>query len=255
MQVPSRHLTVSRLILAGDLHLKGVPAERAPLARLLELARAQDATLIFLGDLFHYWLGPRHLHEPMYREALALLRSATAGGLSIRVLPGNRDFLLDLDSSFSGATGVTVDGDSLSIQVGPTRVHLSHGDLFCTADVRYQRMRRILRSRMVRFWAGRLPAWLVKQIAARLRGHSERVVRAKPAGMLEPDRELVKSLLRQGFHDVICGHFHVVRDEAFPVAEGGGHFRIVEPFEEQGYVLEHDGAGWLERRLGVREDP
>ena len=240
-----------RTIIAADLHLRGDEAARGAFAALLELARASRAPLYILGDLFHYWLGPKHLRHPMYSRELDLLRGATTGGARILVVPGNRDYLLD--ATFRRETDVQVLGDDAVLELENERIHLSHGDLFATSDVRYLRMRRILRSRMLRFLARTMPSWLVNLVARRLRGHSQHAVAGKPVRVLQPDRGAVSALFREGFATVICGHFHRHRDESFPAAEGGGRFIILEPFEERGFCLVHDGSGWESRRLGARE--
>ena len=234
-------------ILAADLHLDGGAPARARFERLLDRARASGAHLYLLGDVFHYWFGARHLRHPMFREEIALLRAATDVGIAITVVPGNRDFLLD--EAFTAATGVVVAGDSLALSRGDERVHLSHGDLFGLADVRYQRMRRVLHSGPVRFLSRHLPTWVVNRLAGRIRRHSEKVVPEKSAETLAPDRPSITALFAEGFDVVVCGHFHEARDERFPAEEGGGRFRILEPFEEHGYALTVAAGGWSEDRL------
>ncbi|MFQ5654237.1 MAG: hypothetical protein ACE5GW_05860, partial [Planctomycetota bacterium] len=67
-----------RACFVADLHLDGGETSRARLRRLLEHVTSWGASLYILGDLFHYWLGPRHLALPSYREELRLLSEATA---------------------------------------------------------------------------------------------------------------------------------------------------------------------------------
>lgn len=236
-------------IFAADFHLAGEADEaaRSRFAALLTHAAEENARLLLLGDVFHYWYGRRHLAMPMYRRELELLKEATDRGLPIAIIPGNRDFLLD--RTFTAATGVEVLGDDLALELGEERLHLSHGDLFATQDRGYLRLRRILRSRMILFFARYAPGFVVDALARRLRGHTARAVRTKPARLFDPDRTAVSRLFADGFDVVVCGHFHKHRDETFPEAEGGGRFVILEPFDEGGFILVHKEGRWETRRI------
>lgn len=233
--------------MVGDLHLDGSDPARERFGRLLEQALEWQFPLLILGDLFHYWFGRKHQQLPMFQPELELLRAAAAHGLSIRIIPGNRDFLLD--DRFARDIGILVDGDELAVTVGEERIHFSHGDLFGTADVRYLRMRRVLRSRMVRFLANHLPVSVLQGFAARLRNHSERVVQQKSEATLEPDLGEVATLIDRGFHTVVCGHYHRQRDQVVESGEKAGRFMILDPFEDRGAVLVHDGSKWCQRRI------
>ncbi len=241
-------LRSERCIIAADLHLDG--ADAAPLERLLAEAQAREADLILLGDVFHYWFGPKHLDISMYEKELELLAQATPT-CRVTIVPGNRDFLLD--EHFTRRTGVAVAGDYVTLLVGRERFLLTHGDLFCTADVHYQRMRRLFRNGMLLFIIRRMPGFLVRRLADRLRRHSESVVQKKPAPILEPDLGFIASVKED--HDaVICGHFHEFRDETLPRVSGGGRFLVVEPYEDRGFVLTIDSDGiavsYLNRQPG-----
>lgn len=244
---------VESCLLAADLHLAGEEGPRERLRRLLTLSRAEGAPLYLLGDVFHYWFGSRHSLLPEVRREIELLRGASAMGPPITIVPGNRDFLLD--DSFTRETGVRIAPAEIGIAVGGLRLHLSHGDLFGLADVRYQRMRRVLRSAPVRALARVLPAPAVNGIARRLRRHSERVVAKKSAETLAPDRCAIAAQFAAGFDVVVCGHFHGRREERFPAAEGGGLFRVLEPFEERGYALSFGPEGWREHYLASAAPP
>ncbi len=234
---------VDQLLVAADFHLAGSAESRHRLQALLEEARRRGAPLFILGDLFHYWFGRRHLELDMYREELALLRDARDSGVSMYLLPGNRDFLLD--TSFSRRTGIWVGGNEIEVTLGDSRVHFSHGDLLCPSDLNYQAMRRLIRWAPMRMLAHQLPSAIVDRIAARLREHSERVVKEKSATVLEPDRAMLLGMFAQGSDVVVCGHFHKFRDESFDSEHGQGRFLILDPFEERGGFLSASvESGW-----------
>ena len=238
---------VQRLYFAADFHLDGGEVARDRLVLLLRRAQREGAALYLLGDVFHYWFGPRHLRLPMYQREFDLLAGITGLGVPVTIVPGNRDFLLD--DEFTARTGVAVSPDELELTWGGTKLHLSHGDLFGLADHRYQRMRKVLHSGAVHRLARSLPTFLIHMIARRLRRHSEKVVAEKSAETLAPDRGAIAEEMKAGTDVVICGHFHHAVNEAFPAEEGGGTFRVLEPYEEEGYVLEFSADGWTEHRL------
>lgn len=240
-------LELDSCVVVADLHLTGDAPSRSRFERLLDLAPSWSPNLLILGDLFHYWFGRRHLRLPMFAAELEALAAAVDGGLRIHVVPGNRDFLLD--GSFTGVTGVVVHDDELPARVGNELIHFSHGDLLGTADIRYQRMRSVLHSKMVRFLASHLPVIALDRIALRLREHSSRVVPKKSESTLEADRQEVCRIFGRGFHTVVCGHFHKRLDERLAEDAGGGRFMILEPFEERGFALIHDGASWEARHV------
>ncbi|MEM7262904.1 MAG: metallophosphoesterase [Planctomycetota bacterium] len=238
---PPEHL--GRVLVAADFHLDGSEEARVRLGALLDLAHAEEETLLILGDLFHYWFGPRHLELDMYARELDLLAQATARGTPIHLIPGNRDFLLD--RSFTRRTGISVGGDLMRVRVGDEWVHFSHGDLFSTSDLHYQAMRHLIRSAPIRLLARVFPAAVVDRIAARLRSHSERVVSEKSLITLDPDISEVFRHFREGNDVVICGHFHRFRDEQLVGPGGQGRFIVLEPFENDGAFLRGDGdGGW-----------
>ncbi|MEM7168519.1 MAG: UDP-2,3-diacylglucosamine diphosphatase [Planctomycetota bacterium] len=242
MSALSFDIVVPDCVIVADLHLDGSEPSKQAFASLLDRAHERSKQLFILGDLFHYWFGRRHVEHPMYAAEIELLRQAVDRGLSIEIVPGNRDFLLG--PTFVEKTGANVHGDMLSVQIGAEPVHLSHGDLFGTADVRYLRMRRVLRTRMVRFLADHLPAAVLNRIAQRLRNHSDKVVKEKSFDVLEPDLGEVAALFGRGYETVICGHFHRERDERISQELGSGRFLILDPFEHQGRGLVHDGTQW-----------
>ena len=240
-------LDCDRCTIASDLHLDGTTRREVGFRRLLDAARAHGGPLILLGDVFEYWFGRQQLQTDLYRREIELIADATHSGQSIVFVPGNRDFLVD--ATFARVTGVRIAGDALSVRCAGQHLHLTHGDLFSTADVGYHRLRGILRHRMLVFLAHQLPAWVVHPLALGLRRQSERSIARKPMITMEPDRNAVAEILASGFDAVICGHFHQLRDERVGAGAGAGRFVVLEPFEDHGYTLSIDERGWFCARL------
>jgi len=94
-----------RRVFLSDVHLSPRQPEcSARFVRFLEREAGRTDEFYILGDLFDYWIGPKHLDRPDYREALEALGRVTRGGRRVVILLGNRDFYMR--RGFSEATGV-----------------------------------------------------------------------------------------------------------------------------------------------------
>jgi UDP-2,3-diacylglucosamine hydrolase len=135
------------------------------------------------------------------------LRDLTQGGVPCAVMHGNRDFLIG--QRFSAATGCRLLGDYERIEINGEPVLLTHGDLLCTDDTRYQSLRRQLRS----------PAWqrefLARSVAERrkiasdLRQMSAAEIASKTEDIMDVNHATVEHTMRE--HDVqllLHGHTH-----------------------------------------------
>lgn len=203
--------------LIADLHLDPFDPRRCE--RFAAWARAQDTPrLVVLGDLFDAWVGPAHERAPGARAVMGAFRELAARG-EVLVLQGNRDRLLG--ESFERGSGARVLRDgAVGLRPDGGRVLLLHGDELCTRDRAYQRLRRVLRSAPVQWLGPRLPLWISRRVARRLRRASERAVALKlpEEKAVQPDAALREAAAR-GCATLVCGHVHAARDEALA---GGG---------------------------------
>lgn len=225
-----------------DLHLKG---SADPLqARFLEWLThlPEGESLWILGDLFEYWLGGASMGDPELVPVLEALRRRTQAGDFVGFVPGNRDFLIGAE--FGGQTGVSVYPEGALLEGPGGGWLLLHGDEFCTLDHGYQRLRRVLRSGVFRFWAKHQPAFLSRAMARRLRVASKRAVPAKdPARMEMQTGEALEAARAAGAQAVLCGHAHVLRDEKLGAGADAVRFIVLDAFG-------HGSADVLEFRPG-----
>ena len=133
----------------SDLHLAGDrPATVELFQRFLrDLPRAGDRVFI-LGDLFDTWIGDDDdaALANTVREALS---TVSRGDVEIAIQRGNRDFLMG--RRLMNACGATLLPDCHVTEVAGLRTLLMHGDLLCTDDVDYQKLRRRLRNPVVQW--------------------------------------------------------------------------------------------------------
>lgn len=198
---------VSRAALISDLHLSTTdPATIAQFIQFTKTLPGRADELFILGDFFDAYVGVKHLRVEQYKSIVTAFHELIHKGVAVTLLRGNRDFLLN--KQFERATGARVAGDEDAIASGGRKFLLVHGDLFCINDLRYQAMRRRLRSPWMRAAARVLPLSVSLRIAAKLRKASVAEIKTKtPAEMGIVDSEVV-ARLGEGHDVVICGHVH-----------------------------------------------
>ena len=239
----------------ADLHLdvgSGAGADRL----LAWLAGEKDLpALVVLGDLFDVWVGPAQERMPGAPPVIDALRSLVQRGSEVHVVHGNRDFLLG--GSFAERTGARIHPrgfvgciDRSKAGLPPRRVLLIHGDELCTRDKAYQRLKRVVRSRIVTGLAPRLPLPVATRIARALRRTSVRAVAAKPA-----HHKAVQEGAARYYADVrradavVCGHAHVFRDMRIPT---GPRWIVLDAFGGERDVLEIGADAELFPRRSAR---
>lgn len=196
------------VLLVSDVHLSPARPERAAaFRRFLEHEAAQAAALYVLGDLFDHWLGDDEAADEFNGPVLeAFLRLATRG-VAVAVMHGNRDFLLTQGAA--ERAGIELLADPCLREIGGVPTLLTHGDLLCTDDVRYQRFRRLVRNPLVQGLFLALPWGLRGRVGARLKRFSEAEKAAKPAPVMDVNAAAVEEWLRgHGVSRLIHGHTH-----------------------------------------------
>lgn len=222
---------MSRTLFLSDVHLHpGDPVRQEKFVSFLS-RQTEVGAIYLLGDLFDYWIGPRHLDLPDYRVTLEGLRRLTGRGVRIGFIPGNRDYLVE--QRFHRETGVDLLGEESVCELGGRRVHLSHGDFLFNKNPKYTAYRRLMRFRMLRAAYMALPSGVGSGIALGFRKVS---VRTTPY-VAWSDEELLSRagrLFDRGMDVVVCGHIHLPRHlrrdgrELFVMGDWGGEGEYVE---------------------------
>jgi UDP-2,3-diacylglucosamine hydrolase len=232
------------IFFASDLHLS---AATPGLARLfvdfLAGPARQAEALYLLGDIFEYWAGDDCLASPddaLVSATVAALREATAAGVDIAFLAGNRDFLIG--DGFAAATGIRLLADPHVLSVPAWQFVLTHGDQLCTDDFAYQGFRHRVRSPEWRADFLAKPLAERRQIIAALRAESEAVKRDKAASapdLMDVNAGATEDFLRDyGYATLIHGHTH----------RPARHDHIVDGIHCERWVL----ADWREDACGAR---
>ena len=228
-----------RTIFAADVHLEpgGGPRTEAFVAFLAGFCRPGDAVYV-LGDLFELWLGRGHEMQADYAAALVAMTQATARGVQLSILPGNRDFLMGAELEL--ACGVRILPEQADLDLSGERWLACHGDEFCTSDRRYQRLRRVLRSWPVQLAARLLPMAIRRYLAAPIRRGSARHTSCKADDVMGMAEAALERRIGEGYRGIICGHVHRRQERAV----GSGRLFVLDCWETAPEVLIHQDGNW-----------
>lgn len=238
----------AKTLFISDLHLDAAhPGIARQFLAFLDGEAREAAALYILGDLFEVWVGDDD-PDPASREIVAALRRLTDGGVPCFVMHGNRDFLLG--ERFCRESGARLLEDGTVVELHGERVLLMHGDVLCTDDVSYQRLRRILRHPVTRWAFRHMSLGQRRSLARRLRAGSQMHVGQTAPGIMDVNADAVADAFRRaGVRTLIHGHTHrpAVHDL---VVDGQAVRRIVlGDWYSQGSVLEVSRDGFSLRAL------
>jgi UDP-2,3-diacylglucosamine hydrolase len=212
----------------SDLHLA---EERPQTVALFErflagYPRAGDR-LYILGDLFDAWIGDDD-DAALAQRIRAALRATSARGVALYIQRGNRDFLMGRRLMRACGAERLPDPHVAAVAGEPTL--LMHGDLLCTDDVDYQRVRRKLRNPLFQWVMLRKSLAGRRRIAAEYRRRSGEKTAMTPAEIMDVNPDTVADyLMRYGVHRLIHGHTHRPATHRHRLPDGSSATRIVLP--------------------------
>lgn len=236
----------ARTVLVSDLHIPddgGEPFEM--FERLLEDAASVGDTcrVIVLGDLFDAYIGPKQARVGVWKRTVDTLVAAADRGVSITLLHGNRDYMLDQD--FAALAGCRVVAGGLRIELDGQPGLLLHGDELCQRDLPYQRAKKFLRHPMTKALLRRLPLGFALRLAARARNRSEVVIGSGDQTRFDPVATAIDEAFASGADLLVFGHIH--RPARGPYGADGKQYAILPAFDTEGVHLVH-AAGRLSYR-------
>lgn len=235
----------------SDLHLDAVrPAATQAFIDFLKNQALELERLYILGDLFEYWIGDDD-PDPHFRKVAQALRNYTQKQPRCYFMPGNRDFVIGID--FLRFTGLMPLDDSSVIEVGGQQVLISHGDIFCTDDVQYQRYRRFTRNPVALMFYHALPFAIRSRIVAKIRGESHSQKQYKAADIMDVNQQAVENAVRRhGVHTLLHGHTHRPDEHRFVVDSRTVTRIVLGDWYDNGPVLYWDEQGRRTERLAFQ---
>jgi UDP-2,3-diacylglucosamine hydrolase len=241
------------VLFISDLHLD--PTRPDSIARFREFcattARDVEATYI-LGDLFEAWIGDDD-DDPGLAPILGALADLTAGGTPCHFMQGNRDFLTGPE--FARRTGCHLLGDFEQIELYGTPVLLTHGDLLCTDDLRYQELRRQLRDPVWQADFLDKPLRERRRIAAELRRLSQTEMAAKTETIMDVNEATVRETMRRfGVRVLLHGHTHRPAIHRFDLDGQPAERIVLNDWYGPGGYLRWDRSGPKHESLRLQPD-
>ena len=236
-QTNSSPITLQDPVFIADLHLSvAVPTLRSAFAAFMRAFDSHPALinrqeLVILGDFFDAWLGDdtRGDYEDVLSSLTHFVKTPNARGETRRLflMHGNRDFLVG--TGFTKAVGATLLADPVVADIQGIKTLISHGDMWCTADARYQTVRARLRRPFIQFALLSLPLFIRRRVAENARAKSQSVkAQVVERTILDVTPEAVlKDALRYQTGLVIHGHTH--RPGTHPLSETPVQFTPGEP--------------------------
>jgi UDP-2,3-diacylglucosamine hydrolase len=229
-------------LFISDLHLEDSRPDITDIFfRFLQGDARQADNLYILGDFFEAWIGDDNLTD-FNRSVIAELRKATAAGLPIYIMHGNRDFLLG--KRFLKATGCQLLPDEYVVNLAGTPTLLMHGDTLCTTDIAYLKFRKTSRNWFMQ------QLFLLKSlkkrqaIAADMREKSKAYTSTAPEKLMDvTQEEVARVMLKHKVQHLIHGHTHRPAVHQFELAGKSATRTVLAPWHEHGSVLICDASG------------
>jgi UDP-2,3-diacylglucosamine hydrolase len=193
----------------SDLHLDiEDPDNYAAFFYFLQHTAPKAHALYILGDLFDFWIGDDHLSMPFHQRVVQALSQLVAQGTQVFYMPGNRDFLVG--SRFAQAGHLTLLSDPTFITIADRSLLLSHGDLLCTKDKNYLKLRAVVHHPLVQWIFLALPKSWRRRIAQHIQQKGRREALHKMAYMMDVTEEAVHHWL-QTYQSTVLIHGHTHR--------------------------------------------
>ncbi|HEX9207542.1 MAG TPA: UDP-2,3-diacylglucosamine diphosphatase [Steroidobacteraceae bacterium] len=237
-----------KTLLVSDLHLDGsAPGIARQFLSFLQGEAREARALYILGDLFEAWIGDDD-PDPASREIVGALRSLTQAGVPCYAMHGNRDFLLG--KRFVRETGCEILPDGTIVDLHGEQVLLMHGDVLCTADTSYQRLRRTLRNPLVLWTLRHLPLETRRNLGRKLRAGSQMHTGSTAAEIMDvTPSAVVEAMQAAGVRTLVHGHTH--RPAVHDLTVDGRPARriVLGDWYTQGSVLEWRDDGFDLRSL------
>lgn len=195
----------------SDLHLDtSNQDDLKAFARFLSTVDEHYEELVILGDFFDYWVGDDALKTA--QDFIDLIKDFSQRH-KVYFMHGNRDFMLG--QRFANACHAHLISDPTIVFIQDRKYLLSHGDLWCTKDLDYQKVRTRVRSQWWQWFILRLPLSKRLEIARNARSKSKRQKNNKSADIMDVVTESILASCPIELDGVIHGHTH--RPGSYPI--------------------------------------
>lgn len=197
-------LNLKRPYFISDLHLDvNRQKDFACFSRFIREHQENFDELVILGDFFDYWVGDDAIDTA--HDYIEVLRELSKNK-KLFIMHGNRDFMLG--GEFAKTIGATLLTDPTRAVIGDKHYLLSHGDIWCTRDSDYQKVRARVRSFAWQWFVLRLPLAKRLDIARNARNKSHEKKMEKPVEAMDVVNEAILDHCSKETIGIIHGHTH-----------------------------------------------
>lgn len=195
------------LVLIADLHLEeNQPQITANFLSFLRHLPPETTQLYLLGDIFNLWVGDDAM-TPYHHQIAHALKAVSDRKIEVFLMHGNRDFALG--DTFCQLAHCTLLPDPYVFNPFGQRLVLSHGDILCTADKGYQRLRKVFRNPWVQRLLYLTPVRWRQKLGNKTRSTSAKNTKNKPSYITDVTPSAVVQLLEKTASQLLIhGHTH-----------------------------------------------
>ncbi len=232
------------ILFISDLHLEpDRPDISLAFFSFLEKYATKAQALYILGDFFNVWLGDDHRTDLSIQVA-EKLNALSQSGVSIKLMHGNRDFLMG--ENFAQSCGAELIEEPCLLEAFNETLLLMHGDVLCTLDHDYMSFRNMVRN----------PDWqqefLNRSIDERIafaseaRKQSQTMSSNKAADIMDVTPEAVSGIMQS--HNVLTLiHGHTHRPAIHDLAESGKRMVLGDWDDGAWYI------SWTQEQLSLHK--
>jgi UDP-2,3-diacylglucosamine hydrolase len=221
-----------RIVLIGDSHIGLSEGNEKPILGWLDRVAAIRPSALYLnGDLFHYLIAHPKFYTPSVEKVFAKFREVRDGGVAIHYVEGNRDFFLKGSFAEKAVTDV---GLEYGFTAGSRRYLVVHGDMINDRDWPYRFWRFASKNAISRLGLELIPKRTAKKfvdsVEARLASSNFKHKSQLPLELMD---QYGRKRGRDGYTDVVFGHFHQKLVRPTP----GATITILPPWYETGEAM------------------
>lgn len=223
-----------RIFVIGDSHIGLSDGSEKPVNAWLDRFAALEPKALYLnGDLFHYLIAHDKFRTASVDRVMKKFRELRDRGIAIHYVEGNRDFFLRGSFVEDAVTDIAME---YAIPAGTKKYLVIHGDMINDRDWPYRFWRRASKNPVtklgVRMIPGRIAKRFVDSVEARLANTNFKHKSRLPVELMEA---YGTKRAREGFTDVIFGHFHNKI-----VLPGDATVTVLPPWYETGEAMRID---------------
>jgi UDP-2,3-diacylglucosamine hydrolase len=226
-----------QIYVIGDSHIGLADGNETPINTWLDRLTALRPKALYLnGDLFHYLIAHPKFRTRSVERVMQRFRELRDAGVALHYVEGNRDFFLKGSFVENAVTDIALE---YAIRAGDRNYLIVHGDMINDRDWPYRFWRRVSKNPLSRLGVNLIPGKtarrFVDDVEKRL---SKSNFKHKSRLPLELMNAYGAKRGRDGFTDIVFGHFH----QKLVLPTPGATVTILPPWYETGEAMRIDPA-------------